>query len=45
MLEEQEDQQDSQCGFRVECLTVGLREIRSERWAQQDLDPKGPFFD
>ena len=44
MLEEQEDQQDSQCGFGVECLTMGLWEIRSERWARQDLGHKGPFF-
>ena len=44
VLEEQEGQQNSQCGFGVECVTVGLWEIRSERWAGQEAEHKAPCW-
>lgn len=46
VLEEQEERQKGQRGFGVECVTVELWEIRSERWAWagQEPDHKGPFW-
>lgn len=43
VLEAQKEQQKGQCDFGVECETVDLWEIRSERWDGQEPDHKGPF--